>query len=643
MPAATHRSIIFLSSVQKEFQAERRALKAFVHGDPLLSQFFEVFLFEDISASGQRADHVYLAEVDRCDLYLGLFGQDYGYEDAADISPTEREFDRATASGKDRCIFVIGPNATRHPKMQTLVRKASDQVVRRRVASTAELTSALYASLVERLSRQGIIQSGPFEDGPCATAYATATEADLSPEAVAAFVRRARAERQFPLPENTPVATVLTHLHLLAGTTPSRAAVLLFGRDPIRWLPSAEIRCMHFHGTEVARPVPLYQIFRGTVFEQVDLATNFVLSVINRSVGTRALSNAAPVAYEIPPDVVREAIVNALAHRDYASAAAVQVSVFADRIEIRNPGDLTPPLTPEGLRHPHTSIARNAHLCDALFLARYIEKFGTGTLMMIRESRAHALAEPDFTAGFGEFVLTLWRDWLTPETLAGFGLNERQLLAVRHAKTNREITNADYQKLAGVPHRTAARDLMSLVRLGVFDHHGKGPGTTYVIARNRATIVPIVPNPAAKHPAGNRAIIPPNAPIPPERASHTPVIVTLAPASSAKKSAQTSMKKTFTPPVDQPVTGQVAGQVAGQVTEEVRRVVLVLRGEQSRKHLQDGLFLKGRANFEERYLKPAIEAGLVEPTVPDKPNSRLQKYRLTAKGRAVLASQAPTT
>lgn len=514
MPAAAHRSLIFLSSVQKELQAERRAVKDFVHGDPVLSQFFEVFLFEDIPASGRRADQVYLAEVDRCDLYLGLFGQDYGYEDAAGISPTEHEFDRATASGKDRRIFVIGPDATRHPKMQALVRKASDQVVRRRVASIAELTTGLYASLVERLTRQGIIQSGPFEDGPCATAHATATEADLSAEAVATFVRRARAERQFPLPENTPVTTVLTHLHLLAGTTPSRAAVLLFGRDPIRWLPSAEIRCMHFHGTEVARPVPLYQIFKGTVFEQVDLATNFVLSVINRSVGTRALSNAAPVVYEIPPDVVREAIVNAVAHRDYASAAAIQVSVFADRVEIRNPGDLRPPLTPEGLRHPHTSIARNAYLCDALFLARYIEKFGTGTLMMIRESRAHALAEPDFAASSGEFVLTLWRDWLTPEALADLGLNERQLLAVRQAKTQREITNADYQKLAGVPHRTAARDLMSLVRLGVFDHHGKGPGAKYAITRNRAIIVPNVPTPPAKHPTGKRVKNVPEVPKP---------------------------------------------------------------------------------------------------------------------------------
>ncbi len=483
MPATTARSIIFLSSVQKELQAERRAVKDFVNGDALLSQFFEVFLFEDSPASGQRADHVYLFEVDRCDLYLGLFGLDYGYEDAAGISPTEHEFDRATTSGKDRLVFIWGLDATRHPKMQALVRKASDQVVRRRVTSIDDLKSALSDSLVERLTRQGIIQSGPFEDGPCATAHAAATEADLSPEAVAAFVRRARTERQFPLPEHTPVATVLTHLHLLAGDTPSRAAVLLFGRDPIRWLPSAEVRCMHFHGTEVARPVPLYQIFKGTVFEQVDLATNFVLSVINRSVGTRALSNAAPVAYEIPPDVVREAIVNAVAHRDYASAAAIQVSVFADRIEIRNPGSLTPPLTPEGLRHPHTSIARNAHLCDALFLARYIEKFGTGTLMMIRESRAHALAEPDFSAGSGEFVLTLWRDWLTDQVLAALGLNERQMAFIPHLKIQRKVTNLDYQRATGALDRTATRDLDDLTAKGVLQKVGRtGRGAHYLLA-----------------------------------------------------------------------------------------------------------------------------------------------------------------
>ena len=202
----------------------------------------------------------------------------------------------------------------------------------------------------------------------------------------------------FPLPQRTPKADVLAHLHLLVDHQPTNAAVLLFGSNPQRFLSSAEVRCMHFHGTEIQRPAPSYQIFQGRLFEQVDRAADFVLSVLNRSVGTRALSAQAPVAYEIPPDVVREAIVNAVAHRDYALAGGVQVSVFADRVEVWNPGVLPPPLTLERLRQPHGSVPRNARICEALFLARYIEKYGTGTLMMIRESVEHSLPEPDFAA-----------------------------------------------------------------------------------------------------------------------------------------------------------------------------------------------------------------------------------------------------
>jgi predicted HTH transcriptional regulator len=118
------------------------------------------------------------------------------------------------------------------------------------------------------------------------------------------------------------------------------AAILLFGRDPQRFVPAGEVRCMHFHGTAVERPAPSYQVFKGNLFEQVDRGADFVLSVLNRRVGTRALSAQASVSYEIPPDVVREAIVNAVAHRDYASGAAVQVLVFSDRVEVWNPGTL---------------------------------------------------------------------------------------------------------------------------------------------------------------------------------------------------------------------------------------------------------------------------------------------------------------
>jgi hypothetical protein len=72
---------------------------------------------------------------------------------------------------------------------------------------------------------------------------------------------------------------------------------------------------MHFHGTAIQRPVPFYRVFKGTLFEQVDMAVDFVLSKLNRSVGTRAESNQAPVRHEIPPDVIREAIVNRADHQ----------------------------------------------------------------------------------------------------------------------------------------------------------------------------------------------------------------------------------------------------------------------------------------------------------------------------------------
>ena len=77
------------------------------------------------------------------------------------------------------------------------------------------------------------------------------------------------------------------------------------------------------------------------------------------------------------------------------------------------------------------------------------------------------------------------------------------------------------------------------------------------------------------------------------------------------------------------------GQVTGQVTEDVNRLISVLNEEMSRRQLQEHLALKSRNNFEERYLKPALAAGVIEPTIPSKPNSRLQRYRLTDKGRGI--------
>jgi predicted HTH transcriptional regulator len=166
---------------------------------------------------------------------------------------------------------------------------------------------------------------------------------------------------------------------------------------------------MHFHGTEVGKPIPSYQIYKGTVFELVDQAVDFVMGKINRAVGARTLSNQAPVIYELPRLAAAEAIVNAVAHRDYTSNASVQVMLFSDRLEVWNPGQLPPPLTLKGLRAPHPSIPHNPLIAEPLFLTRYIEKAGTGILDMIKLCKAAGVPAPQFRQDGGQFIQTLRR------------------------------------------------------------------------------------------------------------------------------------------------------------------------------------------------------------------------------------------
>lgn len=87
---------IFVSSVQKEFKDERKALKNYIHGDALFSRFFEVFLFEDLPASDRHPNQAYLDGVKKSDIYLGLFGNEYGVIDKQGVSSTDARFDESS-------------------------------------------------------------------------------------------------------------------------------------------------------------------------------------------------------------------------------------------------------------------------------------------------------------------------------------------------------------------------------------------------------------------------------------------------------------------------------------------------------------------------------------------------------------------
>ena len=441
------RQAVFLSSVQKEFAAERLALRDFLQGDPLLRRFFEPVMFEDLPASDRRADEVYLELVDRCALYVGLFGSEYGTVDAEGISSTEREFQCAGERGKPRLIFLkAADDASRDPRMLALIRQAETSLVRRRFATTAELIAGLYAALVQWLADNQLIRIGPFDASPCPNA----SLADLDAERIAWFIERARQVRGFPLPPNASASELLTHLNLLDHGQPVHAAVLLFGRQPQRFLLSSELKAAHFHGTVIAKPIPSYQVFKGSVFELVDQAVDFVLARLSFAVGTRAASSQVPAAYEIPPEVIREAIVNAVAHRDYTSNGSVQVMVFADRVEIWNPGSLPPSLTLAQLRQPHGSIPANPLLAEPLYLAQYIERLGTGTADMIRRCREAGLSEPVFSLDDG-FRIALGRP--TP-------VDATQETTKETTQEATEETTQDTEKAPRVPRRPRERILV---------------------------------------------------------------------------------------------------------------------------------------------------------------------------------------
>jgi len=457
---------IFISSVQKELATERRAVRDFIRDDALFGQYFDVFLFEDLPAADRRADETYLDEVSASAIYLGLFANDYGSTDDKGISPTEHEFDRATDDSIYRLAFIKGSDdSKRDPAMKELIGKVSIQLRRRRFESTEELLrDRIYPSLIEFLRWKGILRSVAFEREPIPDLDLSA----IDEKKIRWFLKRAREARGYPLAAETPVSEALAHLDLLSDEQLTQSAVLLFGRKPQSWLPASEVKCLHFHGTEPVKPIPDYQVFKGNLFELIDQATDFVMAKLARKVGVRDAGPENTVTYEIPKAAVAEIIINALAHRDYQSDASAQVYVFADRVAVWNPGELPPTLTPAKLKKAHSSVPRNKRLCEALFLANYIDKAGTGVLDVLSQCKAAGLPEPDFAQDGDQFTVTLWRNWLTKEVISSLGLNDRQLLALEHVKQNATISNREFQDLAGVSESTALRELNSMVKAGLF-------------------------------------------------------------------------------------------------------------------------------------------------------------------------------
>jgi len=397
---------IFISSTQSEFKEERKLLAEYLYSDALLCKFFDVFLFENLPANNKKTENVYLDEVKQCDIYIGLFGREYGYETDDGISPTEKEFNCAVKQHKIKLIFVTEHKDTeRHPKELNLIKKAEKYVVRKKFSNFLELKTAVYNSLVRFLEENEYIRTLPFD----VTINHDAGLDDLDKEKIRNFVYIAHKKRAFPFTSDTNIKTILTHLNLIDNNRITNAAILLFGKNPQKSFVSSEVKCVHFHGYDKAKPIPNYQVYKGDIFQLITQAVNFVLSNIAVSTSARDKGVVVDVEYELPVSAVTEAIVNAVAHRDYTSNASVQVMLFKDRLEVCNPGHLPYGMTVEKLKQKHSSIPVNPLIAEPLYLTGTIERLGTGTDDIIKQCKKAGLKPPEFIEE-EDFRVILWRN-----------------------------------------------------------------------------------------------------------------------------------------------------------------------------------------------------------------------------------------
>lgn len=266
---------------------------------------------------------------------------------------------------------------------------------------------------------------------------------------------------------------------------PTLAGILFFGQDPQRFYPSFTITFLHFAGTTTAQTepdAPLYldnREFRGTLPAMIDAARATILEKL----GKRAMMDGfvRQDVLDYPEFAYREAIVNAVGHRDYGvEGSHIQVRLFADRLEVQSPGGLGGHLTVDNM--VYEQYTRNPHVMRLLEDHGFVEQRGLGVDRMIHAMASAGLERPSFENRGTSFWVTLkGGPPAVPVTdLARLGLNERQVQAVEYLRRHGRITNREYQKEFEVSERTALYDLQGLVEAGLALPVSSGRGRHYI-------------------------------------------------------------------------------------------------------------------------------------------------------------------
>lgn len=306
-----------------------------------------------------------------------------------------------------------------------------------------------------------------------------ATFDDIDHKKVRWFLRKAKFERKFDVGLEPSVYDVLQRLNLMKNGKLTNAAILLFGNNPQKYFLSTEVRCARFKGTEPVKPLLDMKVFDGSIVDQTNNALNFVLEHIPMKVSLEG-NIQREEKYDFPKDAIREAIINAVCHRDYEIPANIQIRIFDDRLEIWGCGSLPKPLLVEDLSKKHASILRNPLIGKCLFLIKYVEQWGTGTNDIIHLCLDEGLPEPLFEEISGNLVVNFRKYNFSMKEMKT--LNERQIKAINYLLENKTITNGEYHKMnSNVTHRTVLKDLTKLVDKNIIVAKGHKKHRFYIL------------------------------------------------------------------------------------------------------------------------------------------------------------------
>lgn len=262
---------------------------------------------------------------------------------------------------------------------------------------------------------------------------------------------------------------------------PTYAGLLLFGKQPQRWVRGAEVIAARFNGMDMD-DVFTQQTISHTLPEQIRRAELFINeNASQRSrVGSWQRSDESPY----PAGVLREAVVNAIAHRDYRlTGNQVHILMFSDRVEVRSPGPLPGHVTLKNLLHERYS--RNEAIVQVLADMGFIERLGYGIDRMVRTMKERGHQPPRFEETDAGFMVTLYAKAIhsSPESLLPMpAQNQRVEKMLAFLKANGRITNREYQDLCpDMSAESLRRDFVDMVERSIIMRIGDKRGTYYIM------------------------------------------------------------------------------------------------------------------------------------------------------------------